>query len=85
MLIINDNKGIIRYTSVKNLLSYFSKEQTKGWRQTEDSQHDKGECHLTLKIAKLNYNIDPKNEYYKKQLEMAENNFKLYKNENKSS
>lgn len=44
----------------------------KGSRKVEDIHHDKEEARLSLKIAKVNVAIDPKNKYYQQQLDLAQ-------------
>lgn len=50
----------------------------KGSRTVDDSQHSKEEARLSLKIAKFNLAIDPKNRYYQEQLEKAQKNYSIY-------
>jgi hypothetical protein len=70
-ILINDNAGIIQN---------YHKETTslKGWRVCDYKQHEKEECRLSFKIAKINHEMDKNNQYYKMCFDKAKNYFKKY-------
>ena len=71
---IDDNKGIIYSRSglvLDFMHSKISESQINKLRKVDNSfaNHCKEELRLSLKIAKLNVNLDPLNKYYLSKLE----------------
>ncbi len=88
MIIVNDNLGIIideDYLNTKFFGEYCIKDRDKilkGSRKVEDSQHEKEELKLSVRIAKKNVSYDVGNKYYQGQLELAELRLKNYCKDN---
>lgn len=90
MIVVNDNLGVISsfeqlqtilHTEKYTLGCYGLKDRDKilkGSRTVDDSQHSKEEARLSLKIAKFNLAINPKNKYYQDQLEKAQKIYSTY-------
>ena len=77
MIIVNDNLGIIIDEGFLNCLKDKDK-ILKGSRKVDDSQHEKEELKLSVRIAKKNVSYDVGNKYYQAQLELAESRLKDY-------